>query len=228
MTQRNSVTMNDVGFSIFNEVLSRQECELIANRLGNVTNGRAGARNLMSNAAVSSLANDSRLISLATKILGPQAIPFRATLFDKSGNANWHVLWHQDRALPISNCVDSQDWGPWSTKSGVLYALAPASALERIIALRIHLDASTDDNGPLRVIPASHRAGVLSASDILRTTSKTQARSCVVERGGIVAMRPLLLHSSQKAKDNNKPRRVLHIEYINALELGEGIRLRVA
>jgi len=219
--------MDDPGFSIFEEVLAPQECQLLANGLSTVGGGRAGTRNLMSNQVISSLANDNRLINLAASTLGAQAVPFCATLFDKSKISNWHVLWHQDRALPLSTWVGSAEWGPWSTKSGVLYALAPAWALERIIALRIHIDPSTDDNGPLRVIPASHKAGVLSDADILRARSDTPARSCVVGRGGVMAMRPLLLHSSTKASDN-KPRRVLHIEYANALDLGNDLSLRVA
>src|SRR5436190_19693922 len=108
------------------------------------------------------------------------------------------MLWHQDRALPVSNRVASAEWGPWSTKGGVLYALAPAWALMRVVALRIHIDPSTNDNGPLRVIPGSHKAGVMSRVEILRVTNTHPARACVVGRGGVLAMRPLLLHSSIK------------------------------
>ena len=219
--------MEDPGVSIFEGVLSWQECELLAQALSAAGGGRAGTRNLMSNRVISSLANDGRLLRLAASTLGAHVVPFRATLFEKSGTSNWHVLWHQDRALPLSTWVDSTEWGPWSTKSGVLYALAPAWALERVVALRIHIDPSTNDNGPLRVIPASHKAGVLSGADILRATSDNPARSCVVGPGGVIAMRPLLLHSSTKASDN-KPRRVLHVEYASALDLGNDLRLRVA
>ena len=41
-----------------------------------------------------------------------------------------------------------------------------ASAGWLAIALRLHLDDSTVDNGPLRVIADSHRKGVLKAADI--------------------------------------------------------------
>lgn len=221
--------MSDPGFSIFEDILSPCECELVANALndGEVCRGRAGVRNLMSHPAAAKLAHDDRLLNLANEILGGHAVPFRATLFDKSKTSNWHVLWHQDRALPISNRVASAEWGPWSTKSGVLYAFAPAWALECVVALRIHLDASTMDNGPLRVIPGTHESGVLCGADIRRFTSTIPARACVVGRGGAVAMRPLLLHSSMKAS-NNQPRRVLHIEYALGLNFGNHVRLSVA
>jgi hypothetical protein len=40
-------------------------------------------------------------------------------------------------------------------------------------------------------------------------------------------MRPLLIHSSSKAREG-APRRVLHIEYADSLDVGDGIRLAVA
>jgi ectoine hydroxylase-related dioxygenase (phytanoyl-CoA dioxygenase family) len=167
------------------------------------------------------------MLQLATRTLGTHAVPFRATLFDKSSGSNWHVLWHQDRALPLRNRVHCNEWGPWSTKCGVLYGLAPASALERVVALRIHVDASTETNGPLRVIPGSHMIGVMGAAQISVVVRDVSANGCVVGRGGVLAMRPLLLHSSPKATDNER-RRVLHIEYADRFDFGNGLRLCVA
>jgi hypothetical protein len=77
--------------------------------------------------------------------------PFRATFFDKSATSNWLVAWHQDMVLPLTHRADVPGWGPWSLKAGMLYARAPASALERVLALRIHLDDSTAMNGPLHI-----------------------------------------------------------------------------
>src|SRR4030095_14758401 len=117
------------------------------------TRSRAGVRHLMSNPTVAALVNDRRLLAIAQRALGARAQPFRATLFDKSGSANWLVAWHQDTALPLASHFQAEGWGPWSEKCGIAYAHAPAWALSRILALRIHLDASTADNGPLRVLP---------------------------------------------------------------------------
>jgi len=47
-----------------------------------------------------------------------------------------------------------------------------------------------------------------------------------VPAGGVVAMRPLVVHASSKAKDH-QPRRVLHIEYAATIHLGAGIELAV-
>ena len=49
---------------------------------------------------------------------------------------------------------------------------------------------------------------------------------CVAAAGGVVAMRPLVVHASSKSTDS-RPRRVLHIEYATALDVGSGIQLTV-
>jgi hypothetical protein len=43
----------------------------------------------------------------------------------------------------------------------------------------------------------------------------------------VIAMRPLLIHASSKSR-NDQPRRVLHIEYADSLELQPGLRLALA
>ena len=54
-----------------------------------------------------------------------------------------------------------------------------------------------------------------------------EAVDCVTSSGGVVAMRPLTVHASSKATDD-QPRRVLHIEYASALTLGGGVDLAIA
>ena len=189
--------------------------------------GRAGARHLMGRPAVAEAANDDRLLRIARRELGGEAVPYRATLFEKSARANWLVVWHQDTALPLVSRFDSPDWGPWSTKAGISYAHAPAWALKRVLALRIHLDASTADNGPLRVIPGSHSSGVLSDKEVFTMARSQEPVECLVPRGGVLAMRPLLIHASSKVRAP-APRRVLHIEYADSLVMGDDILLTVA
>jgi hypothetical protein len=217
------------GFYIDDQVLSSDECNLLIDVLSKSCGkgNRAGIRNLMTNPAVCSLAHDVRLRSLASRFVGPTAVPYRATLFEKSGRANWLVIWHQDTVLPLELRFDSKKWGPWSSKAGVLYAHAPTWALARVIALRIHLDASTELNGPLRVIPCSHSLGVLSEQDVIKRARDSEQINCLVPQGGVIAMRPLLIHASSKV-NADLPRRVLHIEYIDSLDLGDEIRIAIA
>ncbi len=215
------------GYAITPGCLSPRECDEIADALSAaaISRSRAGIRHLMSNPTVAALAIDDRLIELAKEWLGHVAVPFRATLFEKSYNTNWLIPWHQDTALPLTKRLDATGWGPWSEKAGATYAHAPACALSRVIALRVHIDGSNADNGPLRVIPGSHVNGVLTDASVMEYVSAHKQIECLSPRGGVVAMRPLLIHSSSKAR-GVEPRRVLHIEYADSLDIG-GMQLAV-
>lgn len=166
------------------------------------------------------------MLRLASEFVGTTPVPFRATLFDKSPKANWLVVWHQDTALPLRARVNEAGWGPWSAKTGVQYAHAPAWALETIVALRVSLDDSTASNGPLRVLPGSHERGVLSDEEIDKLVGEITPVDCLTRAGGVVAMRPLIVHASSKAT-GDQPRRIVHIEYAASLSLGGGIELAV-
>lgn len=176
--------------------------------------------------SVRSIARFQPLKELACGVLGPTAFPFRATIFDKSPDANWLVVWHQDTALPVRHRLDVAGWGPWSTKEGVPYALASAEVLSQVLALRIHLDDSTADNGPLKVLPGTHTLGVLADDRIHQLSEQVAPFECLVPRGGIVAMRPLLVHASSKSC-SEAPRRVLHIEYAASDSIASPLELEV-
>jgi ectoine hydroxylase-related dioxygenase (phytanoyl-CoA dioxygenase family) len=181
----------------------------------------------MSAPTVAAVAADPRLLSLAKDFVGGSPVPFSATLFEKSEQANWLIAWHQDTALPLAQPFESLGWGPWSMKSGFHFVHAPEWALSRIIALRVHLDDSTSANGPLRVLPGTHANRVLTDPEVLALAAELAPVECVVDRGGVIAMRPLLVHASSKSV-SDQPRRVLHILYAASLELAPGIRLAVA
>src|SRR6185437_8023437 len=100
-------------------------------------------------------------------------------------------------------------WSAWSKKEDIVFAQAPATELQKILALRIHLDDSTELNGPLTVLPGSHNRGLLNDDEIQELTVKSNPVECVVKRGGILAMRPLLIHSSPKMEGSGS-RCVLH------------------
>lgn len=217
------------GYAIVGDVLDAVETSELLRALetSRLRRSRAGARHLMHHPTVRAVASDERLRAIAKAFLGPAAVPYRATLFDKSSSRNWLVTWHQDTALPLQVRRNVAGWGPWSAKAGLTYALAPASALSRVVALRVHLDDSLTDNGPLRVLPGTHTLGVLSKSEIDFIVREGSPVECLASRGGIVAMRPLILHASSRAV-SNRPRRVLHIEYAAALDLDGGLRIAVA
>jgi hypothetical protein len=217
------------GFSIVPQVFGSAEIERHVRELEacSIPRSRAGARHLLPVSPIAALSRDPRLIELAERELGCSPIPFGATLFDKSAEANWLVVWHQDTALPLVEQREVQGWGPWSKKGGVTYAHAPAHALANIVALRLHLDDSTFENGPLRVLPGTHTSGVLSDAQIHELAQRTEPVACTVNRGGILVMRPLLVHASSKSL-GSAPRRVVHFEYAASEVLGNGLQLRAA
>jgi ectoine hydroxylase-related dioxygenase (phytanoyl-CoA dioxygenase family) len=217
------------GFAILPEVLTRSELDHLDESLKRdpLARSRAGSRHALRHPAVLTVARESRLRSIAQEVLGCDLFPFRATLFDKSPISNWLVAWHQDKALPLRERRELPGWGPWSVKDGVIYANAPASALSRVVALRLHLDDSTPENGPLRVLPGTHSMGVLSDVAIHSLSARTTAVDCLVPRGGILIMSPLIVHASAKSR-SVMPRRVLHVAYAASATIAEGLELAVA
>lgn len=225
----NHTVLNEQGFAIIHGVLGEQEVTQVARDLARtpMRRSKAGVRHALRYPAVAELTQDLRLLNIARCILGSGAVPFRATLFDKSPYSNWLVVWHQDTALPLREKRDTPGWGPWSLKDGVIYAHAPATALSQVLALRIHLDDSTADNGPLRVLPGTHKIGVLGDDAIHQLAGQVTSVDCLVPRGGVLAMRPLIVHASSKSRSETS-RRVLHVEYAASLLVECDLELAVA
>jgi ectoine hydroxylase-related dioxygenase (phytanoyl-CoA dioxygenase family) len=215
------------GFAVFPEVFNDDEMAALAKELerSNLPRSKAGIRHAMRHDGIVALARDQRLLWIAREVLGREAFPFRATLFDKSPVSNWLVVWHQDTALPLRERREAPSWGPWSVKDGV-NAHAPANALEQVLALRVHLDDPMDTNGPPRVLPGTHTLGVLTDEAIHRLSKEIATFACPVPRGGVLGMRPLIVHASSKSQVES-PRRVLHIEYAASDTLENGLELAV-
>jgi ectoine hydroxylase-related dioxygenase (phytanoyl-CoA dioxygenase family) len=221
--------IQEQGFTIIPGVLEPRDVDGLLEVLSraDLPRSRAGVRHAMRLPAVTAVAQDARLLGIAQETLGRKAFPFRAMLFDKSPTANWLVVWHQDTALPLQERREAPGWGPWSVKDGVIYAHAPESALIQVLALRLHLDESVAENGPLRVLPGTHTLGVLTDEALHDLSTQVTAVDCLVPQGGVLAMRPLIVHASSKSQ-SEAPRRVLHIEYVASVGVGDGLALVIA
>jgi len=221
--------IGDAGFAILPALFS---CEYLDQLLQKVDESaprrsRAGIRHALSLSPVAAVAREPQMIELARQVLGSEAFPFRATLFDKSPASNWLVVWHQDTALPLRQRIELPGWGPWSIKDGITYAHAPAIALSQVLALRVSCDDSTLVNGPLRVLPGTHTLGVLSDDSLHKLSTRIAPVDCVVPKGGVVAMHPLVVHASSKSQ-TEMPRRVLHVEYAASESIVQPLKLAVA
>jgi ectoine hydroxylase-related dioxygenase (phytanoyl-CoA dioxygenase family) len=222
-------TIKENGFVILPGLFSQEYLDRLLQEINESAprRSRAGVRHALGLAPVAELSQQPEMIELARGVLGPDAFPFRATLFDKSPTANWLVVWHQDTALPLRQRVELPGWGPWSVKGGIAYAHAPATALTRVLALRVSFDDSTVENGPLRVLPRTHTMGVLSDDSIHELAARISPVDCIVPKGGVVAIRPLVVHASSKLQ-TEMPRRVLHIEYAASDSIAKPLWLALA
>jgi ectoine hydroxylase-related dioxygenase (phytanoyl-CoA dioxygenase family) len=178
-------------------------------------------RNLLTDfPALRALAASPAVRGLVEPVLGPNCFAVRGILFDKTPGANWRVPWHQDLTIAVQARLDVAGYGPWSHKSGVTHVQPPVASLERMVAVRLHLDDCDGANGPLLVVPGSHCQGVLSREAVRRWREQVLPVACEVPRGGALLMRPLLLHASGPATRPGH-RRVVHLEFAaNALAGG--------
>lgn len=172
----------------------------------------AGRRDGLRLDAVRQLGRDLVTRALIQDRLGVGAFAVRGILFDKTPEANWVVAWHQDTTIPVRTRIDVAGFSSWSEKDGVPNARPPSKVLESMLAVRVELDGSDASNAPLRVIPRSHRRGILTRGEIERTCAEHAPVECLVPTRGALLMKPLLLHSSARATEPGH-RRVVHLEF---------------
>ena len=180
-----------------------------------------GQRNLLREPVIQKLARSHEVRGVITPVLGPNCFAVKGILFNKTQKSNWKVPWHQDLTITVQERIEAEGFGPWTIKGGVVNVQPREEVLRGILAIRIHLDANDHQNGPLRVIPGSHRLGRLTAEQIAKW-DKSESVECLIPKGGALLMRPLLLHASSVCL-LPKSRRVIHLEY-SSLDLPCGLR----
>lgn len=170
------------------------------------------ARNLLNSPAVREFCQCPEVRAIVSLALGDRAAPVRAILFDKVEGANWRVGWHQDLVIAVRQRVETPGFTAWSVKAGVPHVKPPTEVLAGMLTVRLHLDACGPDNGPLQVLPGSHAEGEIEPNDIQAHVAAATPVTCLAAAGDAVVMRPLLLHSSERATSPSH-RRVLHVEF---------------
>lgn len=223
MNTQQHTELRERGFLVLSCVFGLEEVEHLKTEISLVTHAEGvrrrgetyAIRNLLEACpAVKGLAESPQVRSLVNPVLGNAAFPVRSLLFDKTADANWRVPWHQDLTICVAEKRDVPGYGPWSIKAGEWHVQAPIAVLDSMLSVRVHLDPCDESNGPLRVIPGTHNQGRLNPAAIRRAENTSGFSICSVERGGILLMKPLLVHASSAA---GKPvhRRVIHIEFAN-------------
>jgi ectoine hydroxylase-related dioxygenase (phytanoyl-CoA dioxygenase family) len=205
------------GFAVVTDALPPDVADRLAEAveplLAGLTRVQGGVRDALGRVpAVREAAGLAAVRRWVEAVLGPGCVAVNGTLFDKADGRNWKVPYHQDITIRVRERVEQPGFGPWWEKAGVPHVWPPAGVVERMLAVRVHLDDCGPDNGPLRVIPGSHRSGVLSSEAIDDWVARGPEVGCYVPRGGLLVMRPLLLHASSTAARPAR-RRVVHLDY---------------
>ena len=223
--------VNKHGFAILPDILDRAEIVELIRTIGQLESkdgvrtrgGVYAVRNLLQVCPeILELATSAKLLTIVREHIGIEAFAVRGMLFDKTGDANWLVPWHQDLTICVAARLPAPCYGPWTVKAGVCHVQPPASILEGMLSIRIHLDDCGENNGPLRVLPGTHRLGRLTADRISELQHDVREQLCLVKQGGALLMRPLLLHASSAAT-TPEHRRVVHIDYSSS-QLDYGLR----
>lgn len=214
--------IEEQGFTIIGNVFSddqvQQLCEIIAKANGPASTFRRSAdlfaiRQFLKEVPdVRPLIFTETLKNLITELFGKDYFIVKSIYFDKPEQSNWFVPYHQDLTISVDQRLELDDYTSWTIKQGQFAVQPPLTVLESCFTIRIHLDDTDENNGALKVVPGSHLKGIYRPENI-DWNEETEA-ICAVPKGGIMIIKPLLLHSSSRTINNNK-RRVIHIEFSN-------------
>ena len=191
-----------------------------------------GSRNLLSLCpAVVQLLKSPAIFAACEAVLGPRFGVVRGLYFDKPPGLSWSLPWHQDLTIAVAEHVALSEhqrehlkdaFSKPTTKAGVCHVEAPQSLLEKMLTVRIHLDAMDSGNGPVVVRKGSHRAGKSLHQESPQTSEITEIHC---GQGAAMLMRPLLSHSSIASKpDSLAHRRTIHLELSATEVLPYGFR----
>jgi len=215
-------TFETLGFSVIDEVYTVSEIQAItdfiealdtSNPLIRKSAAMFAIRQFIKEfPAINSLIFTPKLKKLIETFGGSDYFLVKSIYFDKPEQSNWFVSYHQDLTISVDKKKVLDHYGPWTVKQNQFAVQPPLSILENIFTIRIHLDATDEKNGALKVIDQSHTKAIYRPETIDWDTEKETI--CRVKAGGIMVMKPLLLHGSDRTVNQQK-RRVIHLEFSN-------------
>ena len=212
----------DNGFTVINDIYSSIEVESILNAVQNVNPYKETFRRgnelfairqfLKEVPGVVQFVFNEKLVAILKSLFGGRYFVVKSIYFDKPNTSNWLVSYHQDLTISVDKKLELDGFSCWTVKQNQFAVQPPLDILENLVTVRLHLDETDENNGALRVIPGSHLKGIYRPETIDWTTENEM--SCKVSKGGVMLMKPLLLHSSGRTT-NGKQRRVIHLEFSN-------------
>jgi ectoine hydroxylase-related dioxygenase (phytanoyl-CoA dioxygenase family) len=151
---------------------------------------------------------NDKLKVLIHHLFGAQYFVTKSIYFDKPEKSNWFVAWHQDLTIAVDKKAELPGYTNWTLKQNRYAVQPPVKILHDNFTVRIHLDDTDDGNGALRVVPGTHLKEIYRVEHFVPENEQV----CAVKAGGVMIMRPLLMHASNRSSTNKK-RRVIHIEF---------------
>ncbi len=222
ITESHKTDLLDNGFTTVDSIYSEKEIEQILFAINQADSDKETFRKSVDLFAIRqflkevpkviNLVFNDKLKNLVKQLFGDNYFVVKSIYFDKPECSNWYVSYHQDLTISVNKKVELENFGPWTTKQNQYSVQPPICILENIYTIRIHLDDTDENNGALKVIPKSHLKKIYRPETIDLTAEVEKI--CIVIKGGVMIMKPLILHSSNRTT-NNKKRRVIHIEFSN-------------
>lgn len=217
--------INSEGFAIIEKVYSENEIEKIISEIEKVTENETENSTFRKSEDLFAIRQfhkeipetlnyifNQNLREIIKSNFGENYFITKSIYFDKPEKSNWFVAYHQDLTISVDKKMEIENFENWTTKQNQFAVQPPKEILEQNFTIRIHIDKTTKENGALKVLNKSHRKGIVRTENIeLENEIET---ICEVEKGGIMIMKPLLFHASNKTT-NNERRRVIHIEFSN-------------
>jgi ectoine hydroxylase-related dioxygenase (phytanoyl-CoA dioxygenase family) len=208
------------GFAVLNSVYSTDEVSQILILLESISVEKETVRKSKDLFAIrqvlkeipelSSLVFTDQLRKIINRFLGKNYFVVKSIYFDKPPESNWFVAYHQDLTISVLQRENIEGFSCWTKKQNQFAVQPPVDILENNFTIRIHLDDTNIDNGALKVIPGTQMRGILRTDELVLQQENEQI--CEVKKGGIMIMRPLLFHASNKTINATR-RRVIHIEF---------------
>jgi ectoine hydroxylase-related dioxygenase (phytanoyl-CoA dioxygenase family) len=217
--------INSEGFAIIDNVYCKNEIEKIISEIEKVTKKKTEKSTFRKSEDLFAIRQFHKEIPETLNIIfnqnlreiikinfGQNYFITKSIYFDKPEKSNWFVAYHQDLTISVDKKVEIKNYENWTTKQNQFGVQPPKEILEQNFTIRIHIDKTTKENGALKVLNKSHKKGIVRTENI--EIEKEIETNCEVEKGGIMIMKPLIFHASNKTT-NNERRRVIHIEFSN-------------
>ena len=227
--QNHKTAISDKVFTIISDVFSEEEINQIINIIDSIDTSKETFRKSEDLFAIRQFLKEvpesyqfifnDNIKKIINEIFGNDYFVVKSIYFDKPEKSNWYVSYHQDLTISVDKKLNLNGFGPWTTKQNQFAVQPPIDYLKNIFTIRIHLDDTDENNGALKVVPNSHSKEIYRPETIDWNVETEEI--CAVNKGGIMIMKPLILHGSNRTTNNQK-RRVIHIEFSN-MELPEEV-----